>query len=398
MEGHTIETIESPHASETLDFCQWTIDVSEVSKYFEKVMVIYGELTTRDFSNEQRDDDTIVIHGEGYKFFLWYKPDLQRYYETKEYQDEMKKQDPQPRLPTKEDCYKNVLNLQDELKVFLVSNPDIIQGESTLPPPVPLSNGLLFTIAKKIENIKINYSILNDRYYQKCDLLFETLFRLIEDSFDVRIENKEDLDVLDHVEGDKNYCASNFYFEQTNANHYKIRNEGTIPDMDQIIFRERRIETEQKDKGIDLNLPVKNLKIYFEKTDRMDADGKRVDSGDKDHHMYFTMNFHLFFLNEYGPKADKEEAKIERIVEEIEKVYCINFGCEPDFDSGTELNFFRENVKMNPEHYMVVNYFKPSLVFEHYLLSQEDSKELSHEKERMLMGKDGSIGSRLLVV
>ena len=103
--------------------------------------------------------------------------------------------------------------------------------------------------------------------------------------------------------------------------------------------------------------------------------------------MYFTMNFHLFFLNEYGSQAKREEKRIEQIVNEIEKVYCINFKCEPDFDSGTELNFFRENTQMNPEHYMVVNFFKPSMLYEHLLQSKEDSQELHQEKdERRLSG------------
>ena len=342
-------------------------------------MVTYGELTTRAFSVEDRDDDSFVIHGEGYTFYFWYLPELERFYQSKEYSLEMQKD--QPRLPSREDSFKNVLNLQDELKVYLVDNPEVIGGSTNLPTPVALSNGIMFKIAKKQENISIDFSVLNDRYYKKCDLLFETLFRLLEDAFDINIENKDEVQVVDHVEGGKNYCASNFFLERTSKINVKLRNETEIPDMDEIVFRERRVDTPQDASGIDLDFPIKNLKVYFEKTERVDLNGERMETGSKDHHMYFTMNFHLFFYTRYGPKADKEEAKIEWIVDEIEKVYCMNFGCEPDLESGTELNFFRDNTQMNPEHYMVVNYFKPSLMFEHYLLSKEDSKEIHEESK-----------------
>ena len=309
----------------------------------------------------------------------------------------MKKDEPQLKIPSKETSYNQVLNLQDDIKVFLINEPDIVEGETTLTPPEPLENGIVFKISKQEENININFTQMNDRYYQKCDLLFETLFRLIEDSFDVQIENKDEILVSDHQEGGKNYCASNFFLERTAKTNVRIRNEKEIPNMKDIVFREKRIDTLQESSGLDLTLPIKNLKIYFEKTNRTDINGEEVSSGSPDRHMYFTMNFHLFFYNEYGSQAKKEEHKINQIVDEIEKVYCLNFGCEPDFKSKTELNFFKENTSMNPEHYMVVNYFKPSLMFEHFLLSQEDSYELK-EEERLLKLVDKCRNKHILIL
>lgn len=381
-------------------------NLGTVDPVFEKVLVTFGELTTTAFRKEDRNDDTFVVHGEGYTFYIWYKEEANKYYKSGEYKQLVKQDDPDLKFKSQKELIARIMALQDVLKVFFIEHHEIIDGDISLPPPEPVGNGIIFRIAKKDEQIDIDFPVLQDRYVKKCDLLFESLFRLIEDLFSVKILNKEEVKVFDHLEDGKEYCAANFYLDKTSQIEYNLRNKEEIPLMSEIAFQKHILDVPQKEYGIDIKMPIKNLKVYFEKTSIADINNHPIVKASKDHHMYFTMNFHLFFWTEYGERAKVEEARIEKIVDEIEKVYCMNFKCEPDLDTQTELNFFKVNRHINPEHFMVVNYFKPSLVYEHFLLSKEDKKELDEEvedlnnaKDRMLEGGDvGLVSKRLLVV
>lgn len=371
------------------DFCEWVLDLTETSKEFGKLMITFGQATTSAFSSEKREDDTKIIHGEGYTFYLWYKEEVEQYYDSDEYeqrQNKSKEKDPSKAdeeesedhpFRSREEIFELVSDLRTA--VYAVMN----QEEYSTATVEPLTDGLLFRISKIETSLDIDFALVNQQYVDKCDQLYESLFNIIEKTFDYEIEDKDRLKIKDHIEGGKVYCASNFYLRPDGKKKAVRLMNDDIVNMEDIEFKQMTINDSKKYvEGLDYTtLPIKNVKVYFEKTQRVDEEGQAVVSGSEDRHMFYTMNFHIFFYTFYGPNQDIEKKMVSRIVDEMESVYCLNFQCEPDLDSGVELNFTTKNENINPEHFMVVNYFKPSYMFEHMLTIAQDSEEIKDENE-----------------
>jgi hypothetical protein len=394
--------IQPPEISDTGDYCEWIFDISENSHEFNKLIITFGLATTSAFPISQRDDDKKIIHGEGYTFYLWYKHEVEEYYKSNEYQKRMhdlekekngeidekndeisEKNDENDEndapFATREETYQKIADFQE--KVYSIMSEE----EFSKAILEPLSNGLLFKISKGETSVDIDYMLLNKQYLGKCDQLYESFFNIIEKTFKYEIKDKDMLKVRDHIENGKVYCASNFYLRQQKGEKVvRVMNDDIVK-MSDIEFNKMPTNT-VKDFSYDLDyttLPIKNIKVYFEKTQRVDSQGQALKVGSKDNHLYYTMNFHIFFTNYYGPNQEIEQKMINQIVDEMEAIYCLNFQCEPDLDNGMELNFTSKNTRVNPEHFMVVNYFKPSYMFEHMIQNAQDSEEIEEENREI---------------
>lgn len=402
--------------SESGDYCEWHFDLDTATNEFKRLLITYGFADTKSFLKEQRDDDHKIIHGEGYSFYFWFKPEVVEFYKS---QDEAKasKDQNQENLEAKDDRSEQVdeeaessdFRTREEtyelVETFRDSVYGVMEQDVYKPAPIePVSDGFMFKISEFKDSIDIDFELLNQHYLDHCDALYESLFDIIEKTFEFEIVEKEILKVVDLVEDGKKYCASNMYFRVNNEGKTVRLMNGDIKKMKKIQFAKPLNNDAKKfDKDLDFTtFPIKNLKVYFEKTQRVDKFGAPLKEASENVHQYYTMNFHMFFLNYYGPNQKLEEKMVAKVVDDMETVYCLNFQCEPDLDTQTQLNFTFRNEKVNPEHYMIINYFKPSFLFEHMIQNAEDAEEIAeedeegeklmhHEEERKLVGRSSLV-------
>jgi hypothetical protein len=399
--------------SETGDYCELGYDVNENSKEFGRFLITFGFANTKAFAKESRDDDNKVIHGEGYTFYLWYKEEVLEYYKTDEYKaiearhkdnitdnadnEDNGEETESGTYRTREETYEVVEGLKNS--VYEHMQQDVFKPAQT----EPVFDGFMFKISEETNSIDIDFDLLNTHYLDHCDALYESLFNIIEKIFKFEITDKEVLQVKDVIEDGKTYCVSSVYFRLDNhEKKARLMNEDITP-MKDIKFSKARVNQVKKiDRDLEYTtFPIRNLKVYFEKTQRVNEFGEALSKGTPEHHMYYTMNFHLFFTNSYGPNQGLEEKMIEQVVDEMEAIYCLNFECEPDLDSQTQLNFTYRNEEISPEHYMIVNYFKPSFMFEHMIQNAEDDEEVreeDQEAEKLMHVEEGGGGEKRRLV
>lgn len=351
--------INPPSINGSGDECHWKLDLSAISN-FQELLITYGEAFTDGFSLDIRDDSKKIINGEGYSFYIYTKPHEQEDISAED-QDNANKT--------------TLLQLQDSLSIFLAD-----QGATSKAPIEKFSDGFLFRISFEMTQDEIIDSVLDTRYLGKCDLIFESVFKLMENIFGFEILNKQDIHVEDHREDLINYCAANFDILKTDNNEsLRIYNK-KVPDMKHLIFRHQINEDNQlhESQSLDrsvssLNFPIKNLKIYFEKIRKVNEKGE-VYNDNLEEDFYYTMNFHLFLYNEYSEPVQVQKDKLKDFSMKLERIYCLNFKCE-DSKDGMQLNFMKQNRDVNPEHFYYVNYFKPAHIIDHIKRLNEINKE-----------------------
>lgn len=152
--------------------------------------------------------------------------------------------------------------MASELTIILIEKGDI--SYSTVK---SYADGFMFHVSYLEETKDIDYGSINGRYVNKCDLIFESLFSLIEKKFSVQILNKGDVEVVDHYENTNEYCAANVDFNPTEVRgEFVIVNEKVV-DMSKLIFREEQVNTAEDVNSFmpipnnTFTFPIRNMKV-----------------------------------------------------------------------------------------------------------------------------------------